>query len=907
MQPTRSRRPWRPSAVAFVVVALVAAATREARAQQAAQGTLAAPVMHTATAHAAAVPLQAARLEGALRVDGRLDDSAWSAAAPAGLAAQLDPQEGQPPSERTEIRVLVGDGALYIGARMFDREPGRIVSRLGRRDERTAGDRLTIRLDARHDHLTAFLFDVYPAGNKGDASVGSDEFEDYSWDPIWDVKTAIDSLGWTAELRIPFSQLRYDRTADEWGIQVVRFIQRKQEEDVYSFAPKTESQGVNRYGHLAGMRELPATRRIEVTPYTSARARFDQTGPGNPFRDGSDYVASAGADVRIGLTSNLTLDATINPDFGQVEVDPAVVNLSAFEVTFPEQRPFFVAGADLFRFGTLRTFNSFGTPTTFFSRRIGRAPQGFLNDPDAVYSDVPEQTTIAAAAKVTGKTRGGWSVALLDAVTTEEVARFTPSETGEIRRASVEPATNYFAGRVQRELRQGNTVVGALVTAVNRSMDDPRLTDLLRSSAYLAGVDLNHSWGNRMWALDASFAASLLNGSEAAIGLAQRTSARYFQRPDATNIHFDPTRTSLSGYAGQVALTKTNGNWAGNLAYQEKSPGYETNDIGFTGTVGRRGVSTDIHYYEPRPGRIFRSWTLGFLTGNDWNYDGDHTTSYVASIQNFTFRNFWRLNTNVFYNFASYDDQLTRGGPIARLPHRGNANLSFNSDDRGVFSVGINGSLNWNGADGWGRTVGVSAAVQPAPNIRFSFEPNFTRLRNVSQFVRGVTDPAATETFGRRAVFATVDVHELALDTRLAWTFSPSVSLQLYLQPLVSTGAYSDYKEFRTPGTFDFDVYGRDRGTIARDEGGFTVDPDGAGAASPFTFPDQNFNFRSLLANVVFRWEYRPGSTLFVVWQQSRSGAAGIGDFSFRRDFDAVFSNPATNVFAVKATWWLGL
>ena len=898
----------RPGVTAMVALALTVGAVAQLPAQQAAQGTPGASGAHTATSHATVPPIQAVPRAGDLRIDGRLDDAAWAQATPAALATQQDPDEGRPATERTEIRVLLGEGALYIGARMFDREPGRIVSRLGRRDERPASDRLTIRLDARHDHLTAFLFDVFPAGNKGDASVGADEQEDYSWDPVWDLATSVDSLGWTAELRIPFSQLRYDRSADEWGIQIIRFIQRRQEEDVFSFVPKTESQGPNRYGHLAGMRDLPATRRIEVTPYTSARARYDQTGPGNPFRDGSDYVASAGADLRVGLTSNLTLDATINPDFGQVEVDPAVVNLSAFEVTFDEKRPFFVEGADLFRFGQLRTFNSFGSPSTFFSRRIGRPPQGFVDDPDAVFTDVPEQTTIAAAAKVTGKTRGGWSIALLDAVTTKEVARFAPSAGADFGRAPVEPLTNYFAGRVQRELRQGNTVVGALVTAVNRSTDDPLLTDLLRSSAYLGGVDLNHSWGNRMWALDASFAASLLKGSEGAIARAQRTSARYYQRPDATSLAFDPTRTSLSGYAGQVALTKTNGNWAGNLAYQEKSPGYETNDIGFTGTVGRRGISTDIHYYEPKPGRIFRSWTLGLLSGNDWNYDGDHTTSYLGSIQNFTFRNFWRLNTNIFHNFPSYDDQLTRGGPIARLPYRTNVNLSLDSDDRGIVSVGVEGSINWNGGDGYGRTIGVSAAVQPAPNVRVSFEPSFSRFHNVSQFVRGVIDPEATATFGRRAVFATVDQRELALDTRLAWTFSPKLSLQLYLQPLVSSGDFSDYKEFRTPGTFDFDVYGRDRGTIAQNpDGSFDVDPDGAGAATPFTVPEQNFNFRSLLANVVFRWEYRPGSTLFVVWQQSRSGIENVGNFDFNRDFDAVFSNPATNVLAVKMTYWLGL
>jgi hypothetical protein len=441
-------------------------------------------------------------------------------------------------------------------------------------------------------------------------------------------------------------------------------------------------------------------------------------------------------------------------------------------------------------------------------------------------------------------------------------------------------------------------------------MDNPTLEATLRSNAYLAGADLNHYWGNRTWALDASFATSILNGSTDAIARAQRSSARYYQRPDADNISFDSTRTNLNGYAAQIAVTKTSGgHWGGNLAYQEKSPGYETNDIGFAQTVGRRGVSTDIHYEQTRPGRLFRNYVIGFLSGNDWNYDGDHTTSYIGHIVNFRLRNFWQVNTNYFRNFPSYDDQLTRGGPLARLPTRNNVNASIQTDNRGAWSVGLNGSLNWNGADGYGKEVGLNLSYQPSSNVRLSFNPGYGRFRNVSQFVQGVVDPTATSTFGRRAVFANLDQNELSLETRLDWTFSPRMSLQLYLQPLISSGDFTGYKEFARPKTFNFDVYGRDVGTISRDDATatYTVDPDGAGPAAAFSFPDQNFNFRSLLANVVFRWEYRPGSTLFLVWQQSRAGVEGIGDFSFRRDFDAIFSNPAVNVFAVKMTYWLGV
>ncbi|MEP6591410.1 MAG: DUF5916 domain-containing protein [Gemmatimonadota bacterium] len=860
--------------------------------------------------HAAVPQVAAAKLIGSVHLDGHLDEAAWAAATPVELTTQSDPDEGKSSTERTEIRILIGSDAIYIGARMYDRDASKIISRLGRRDDLVESDGFGIQLDARHDHLTAFEFDVFPAGNKIDAAIGSDGHSDDSWDPVWQVATSVDDKGWTAEIRIPLSQLRFNRALDTWGIQLTRRIQRRQEEDVLAFTPRSEVGGVSHYGHLTGMGGLPRPRRIEVTPYAAGTAQFDRTPPGNPFRDGSDFSRNAGADLRLGLGSDLTLDATINPDFGQVEVDPAVVNLSAFETIYPEKRSFFVEGADLFSFGQLHTFNNFRTPNPFFSRRIGRSPQGFIADPDVTASDVPSRTAIAAALKLTGKLKGGWSVALLDAVTPEERARYVTALDGPILRAAVEPLTNYFAGRVRREFQAGNTAIGGLVTAVDRSTDDPVLAGLLRSSAYLGGIDFTHFWGNRNWVLDASFAASRLEGSAEAIARTQRASARYLQRPDAPDLGYDPTRTTLRGHATQLAITKAGGgHWGGNVALQETSPGYETNDFGLTNTVGRRGFATDLHYYESKPGRLLRQWTVGVLSGNDWNYTGDHTTSYVGSIQNFTFLNFWRLNTNIFHNLPSFDDQFTRGGPIAKLPSRTNVNLFLQTSSRHALTGGVEGSLNWNPAGGYGRTLGLNLTLQSASNMTVSFQPSFSRFHNVSQYVRRVDDNAGLTPYGRRDVFATLDQRELALDTRLNWTLSPKFSVQLFVQPLISTGAFTDYKEFGARGTFDFEVYGRDRGTIARDPATsrYTIDPDGAGAATPFMVGDPDFNFRSLRGNAVIRWEYRPGSTIFLVWQQSREGSENYGDFSFRRDFNAIFHRPATNVFAVKATYWLGL
>jgi hypothetical protein len=844
-----------------------------------------------------------------VQLDGHLDDAAWSSATPMTLDVQRDPDEGKPATERTEIRALVGDGALYIGARMFDDDAAHIVSRLARRDDQPASDRLTIRLDSRHDKLTAFVFDVYPAGNKGDASAGADGNEDGSWDPVWDVITSRDSLGWSAEIRIPLSQLRYDRSSDEWGIQVTRFIQRKQESDVLILIPKSENNTPARYATLHGMSGLPAPRRMEIVPYVTARAQYATAQAGDPFHSGSDYFGAAGANLKMGVTSDLTLDATINPDFGQVELDPAVVNLSAFETSFDEKRPFFVEGSDLFTFGRLSTYNSFGTPNTFFSRRIGRAPQGRITDPDARFSDVPEQTTIAAAGKLTGKTSSGWSIALLDAVTPRENGRYVNAVDGPVLDQQVEPATNYFAGRVRRELREGNTSIGALVTAVNRSLGDSSLASTLRSSAYLGGVDLKHYWDSRRWALDASFASSRIQGSESAIARAQRSSARYYQRPDAEKLDYDTTATSLSGYAMQLAVTKVSGgHWGGNIAYQEKSPGYEVNDLGFGQTVGRRGISTDTHYEQTRPGKLFRYWIVGVLSGNDWNYDGDHTTSYVGNIINVTLRNFWSINYNAFHYFSAMDDQLTRGGPLARRPSNTEWHLSVSDDGRGAVSYGGFTHIEHDAAGGWGITVGPELEVVPSSSVHLSFAPSFTRSHTVNQFVQPVADPTAIATYGTRTVFAQLEQRELALDTRVDWLFSPTLSLQLYLQPLISSAGYSRFREFTTPGEYAFAEYGVDRGTISQDQasGAYTVDPDGTGPASAFQIQNPDFSFRSLRANLVLRWEFRPGSTLFLVWQQARQGIDPVGDFRFGRDFGAIWHAPATNVLAVKATWWMG-
>ena len=858
--------------------------------------------------HAAAPTITAARVQGTIAVDGRLDESSWAGAQPASDFTQTEPAEGRPATEWTEVRVLIGDDALYVGARLYDREPNRIKAALARRDDDVEADEFDVYLDTFHDHLSGVRFRVTPGGATLDGILGSSaqgSEEDVSWDPIWESGTQVDSLGWTAEIRIPLSQLRYNSAADgTWGIQFYRKVLRKGEEAWFSFVPKSEVGGVSRYGHLVGLGPLQAQRRLELTPYLLARGSYEPRTAGDPFRSGDEYDGSAGLDLKYGLTSDLTINATVNPDFGQVEVDPAVVNLSVFETFFPEKRPFFVEGADVFRFGGIRASNSFGVPDIFFSRRIGREPQRNLAGDGVNFLDAPTETSIRAAAKLSGRTRSGWSIGVLDAVTAGEDARYMDALGARVT-APVEPLTNYFVGRVRKDLRGGNSTVGVIATAVNRDQDGPELESLLRNSAYSVGADFTNSWADRVWSLDGSVGVNTVRGTPAAIERTQRSSARYYQRPDATSFQLDPTRTSLTGHAYQLALRKNSGkHWQGGLVYQETSPGMETNDLGFQSEASQRGISTALEYNERQPGRVFHRWGLFPFTNHQWNFDGNLVYGSYGLIFSGQLHNFWDFQLRGDYTGTAYDDRLTRGGPLARQPTSGDVRVTLNSDTRKTTRLSANLTQVWTAADENRTDADLTLSVRPSPPLRLSLGPALVLLHTQSQYVAAVPDPVAAATFGTRHVFATLDQREVSMIARVDWTFTPRFSLQLFLQPLISAGDFTELKEFVRPRTYDFAVYGRDKGTIAPTSAGSQIEPGDGGAS--FTIPQQNFTVRSLRANAVLRWEWRPGSTFFLVWQQNRENDEAFGNLRLGRDLDALFSGGASrNVLAVKASYWL--
>ena len=870
--------------------------------------------------------VRAAPLAGEIRLDGQLDEAAWAAAQPATDFTESYPNAGAPASLKTEARVLYGSDAIYVGVRAFDPHPDSIAAQLARRDASGIySDWIHVAVDSYNDRRSAFRFSVNPRGVKKDVFHFNDTNEDLNWDAVWEVATAVDSLGWTAEYRIPYSQIRFSGAEPPggrtWGLQVQRDVARREARFSWSPWARNTPGYVSRFGYVTGLVGIRPSRRLEIQPYLSSRLTRAPGDDANPFYSANDAGISVGADVKVGLTSGLTLTGTVNPDFGQVEVDPAVVNLTAFEVRFPEKRPFFVEGADILRFGQVRNFNNAFGQDFFYSRRIGRTPQRRLGGRDILYVDAPEQSTILGAARVSGKA-GPWTIGAMNAVTAAEEAqyleRFEDAAGDTLRRtrsAPVEPLTNYFVGRVRREMRGGNTVAGGMFTTANRDMSDTVFTPILHSGAYFGGVDFEHAWAKRVWMISGYLAGSHVQGSEAILTATQRASARYFQRPDADYVELDTTRTSLTGHMEEIALSRSGGGWDASLDYKAASPGFEINDLGFQGRTDYRSLNALIGHNVNEPGRIFRNYNVFSFATRIWNWGWTNIGDHLGVGANATFTSLWNTGVNFRFSPETLDDRLTRGGPLASTPGRQWRFFTYlNSDSRKAISYGLETFLSGDAAGGYDRGVELDLSWRPSPNLRFGIEPEVIWSHGTSQYVGAFTDPLANETFGRRYVFADLNQTTAILETRLDWTFSPNLSLQLFAQPFIAAGDYMDFKEFLTPREYDFAVYGRDRGTIERGApcAGrqsatlYTVDPDGAGPASCFQFGERDFNFRSLRGNAVLRWEYRPGSALFLVWQQQRDGRAAVGTFDFGRDAGEVFRAPATNVFLIKATYWIG-
>jgi len=835
-------------------------------------------------------------------IDGKLDDEAWSRVPWSDGFIQSEPYEGREPSERTAFKITYDDKNIYVGVRANDSQPGKVERRMARRDQ-AGGDSIDVGFDSLFDHLTAFIFSVNAAGVKADQLVANDgqssgDGDDMSWDPIWDVATSVDAEGWAAEMRIPLSQLKFAARDDQvWGLQVRRTLFRNNESSDWQFIPRNTSGLVHCFGELKGLSGLAAPHQVEILPYTVGSLQYDRAVPGNPFATGRERTLQGGVDGKIGITSDLTMNFTINPDFGQVEADPSVVNLTAFETFYEEKRPFFVEGRNILHYQIMGGDGDFSMDNLFYSRRIGRNPH--LTPSADGYVDMPQATSILGAFKLTGKTRSGISIGVLESVTSRETASIFSG--GLTSQEPVEPLTNYFALRAQKDFNRGATIVGGMLTAVNRSRADDGL-DFLHRAAYAGGIDLYHSWKDKNYYVSFKAVASRVEGTTAAILATQRSSARYFQRPDADYLELDPSRTSLRGTGGTLEFGKAGG---GQLMYVAgfswRSPGLELNDVGYlrSGDTSMQYFWAGYRIYEPFG--PFRSVSLNLNQWMGWNFGGERIFAGGNVNGNVQFKNYWSAGGGYNIQGEQLAASSLRGGPSLRLPGGYSVWFNLQTDSRKklrFFLFGNGFERRGGEASSWGWEPGLT--VIPSPALQVSINPSYSTNRSILQYVGTVSMAGAP-----RYLFGTIDQKTLGLTLRLSYSLTPDLTIQYYGMPFLSAGRYGEFKRITdSRAKVSASRYRLLGETASYDAAAkrYSADEDGDGAAD-YSFGNPDFNFRQFRSNLVLRWEYVPGSALFVVWSQGRTGYLADGSFDFGRDFDGLFGVHPTNVFLVKFSY----
>ena len=818
--------------------------------------------------------LLAVALANAVRVTGPLSEEVWQSVPAVTEFVQREPTDGAEPSQRTEFRVAYDSTTLYVRVRAFDREPDKIVSYLTRRDLMSPCDWIHILIDSYHDRRTAYEFAVNPSGVKVDRYWYNDNNRDDSWDAIWDVSVSRDGQGWTAEFRIPFSQLRFTPSeSTTFGFAISRDIGRLNEVSSWPHLPRSASGFVSSFGELGSLSMAASPKRLELAPYTVANLTR-QRPEGNPLLKSSKPDGALGLDMKYALTPGLTLTATMNPDFGQVEADPAVVNLTAFETYFNERRPFFVEGSGNFDF----PLDCGDGPCSglFYSRRIGRAPQGTDNLPsgDNTFTDVPAQSTILGAAKLTGHA-GHYAIGVMQAVTEEQEARVDAD--GIFTRQPVEPTSSYTVGRVRREFANQSSV-GVMFTSTNRRVADG--LSFLPEHANAIGTDWDVRFKKR-YSVTGYLVGSDVKGDPAAIGNLQQDSRHYFQRPDITSETLDLTRTSLSGAAGMFAINQIGGEhlrFTSNYIF--KSPGFDINALGYQRRADQKTTYNWLQIRSDKPNRLTRWRMINFNVWRGWNFDGDRIQALENINAHALWANNWQTGMGVNIGHRALDDRVTRGGPALLMNPFNSVWHYVNTDNRHRVYFNYFGVYGGDGLGSRFRDFEPEINYRPMPAILLTSGMTINRSIQDAQWVGTVTDSSNHYVFGH------MNQTTVSLTERVNYTLSPNLSLQLYAQPFVSAGDYGAFKQVVAARAAGYD----DR-------------------FAPYVYDivangDPNFNVKSFRTTNVLRWEYRPGSTLFVVWQQARENDAVPGGFRFGRDVTGIFGVPPKNVFLVKLAYW---
>jgi hypothetical protein len=826
-------------------------------------------------------------------IDGVLDDAAWQTGEWAGDFTQWIPNEGANPSHPTELKILYDDRSIYVAIRAFDSEPEKISRKGGRRDE-LHGDMVGITFDSYHDHRTGFEFDVTSSGQKIDLVLMNPMNWDTNWDAVWYVATGLEDSAWTAEYEIPLSQLRYSSDYEQvWGLHCWRWIDRLQEESDWEPQSSTGAGILYQFGELHGIRGLPRSRRIEIMPYSLGRLSTFKKEPDNPFADnGHSSLGNLGIDAKIGLSSNFTADLTFNPDFGQVESDPSVMNLTAFETFFAEKRPFFLEGKNIFNFDA-------GDASIFYSRRIGQSPAYVPGLADQEYMKFPDNTTILSATKVSGKTADGLSIGVLQSLTANEKASIHSG--GANSDVSVEPLTNFMIGRAQKDFKDGSTVIGGILTSTNRSIGDSHL-EFLNRNAYTGGIDVLHHWKDKEFFVDAKFAGSHIRGSRDAIGNLQNASARYYQRPDADHLDFDSTRTSLSGYGGSIEIGKgSKGLWRYSTEFNWRSPGLDFNDMGFMQKSDLIQQENSISYFVNRPVSVFRTYSVGFRQFNNWDFGIDHLSSGGELNLRFDFLNKWAVSNSLEYTSEALDTRILRGGYAMLVPAIWTNHFNVRTDrSRHVyFEVSADVALAGNQRTRYYR-VQPRLTFLPANTLRISMSLDYASNTDRLQYV----DTKSVDNIDLY-ILAKIKQYTLGTTFRIDYNITPELSVQYYGSPFASVGEYSEFKAATDPSADNFDArYFLINPVLNGDQYEVT----GPAEAQPvYTFSNPDFNFFQLRSNLVCRWEYRPGSQIYLVWSQDRTDFVQPGHESVSAALDNLADVSPNNIFLVKFNYWFNL
>ena len=826
-------------------------------------------------------------------IDGNLADSIWESAEWATNFIEVNPDENTDPSEQTKFKILYDQKHLYIALKALDSEPEIITNRLSRRDG-FVGDRINVLIDSYHDLRTGFLFTVTAAGVRGDEFITDNGNNiDASWNPIWSAKALIDNEGWTAEMKIPLSQLRFSNDPNQvWGLNVVRNYFKNNELSAWNRIPIGAAGWVSEAGKLKGLKNIKPQKQIEIQPFVVTKLDRYEAEAGNPYADGNDFNLNTGLDAKIGITNDLTLDVTINPDFGQVEADPAAINLDGFEIFNRDQRPFFVENKNIFDYRFADNRNNL-----FFSRRIGRSPQVNLETTDEAFVNQPQNTTILGAAKFSGKTKNGWSIGVLESMTSKE---FTDISTnGNTSESLAEPFTNYLVGRVQKDFNKKNTFFGGMFTATNRFIT-PEVSEL-RKSAYSGGIDFTHQWKNKAYFMEANIVMSHVQGSKEAIKLTQENLTHLFNRVDATHLEVDPNRTSLTGTGGRFGIGKVGGqHWNYNAGFKWVSPELELNDIGFLRSADEMIQYANLRYRSIKPTGVFRDFNVRFNQFSAFDFEGNYNRIQYQINGSASFLNNWEIDFGLAHKPRIFSNSILRGGPRWR----------FSKENFQFFFVGSDRRKNFNGTIGFIHSQAKEnnfsllkfeseLNYQPTNAFNISLSPEYSISKNQTQYVT-----QSDYNSDSRYVLGTIDNHTLTASVRLDYTINPNLSIQYYGQPFISRGRYKDFKYVTNPVaerlTERFQLYDSNQINLSGND--FQVDENRDGTMD-YSFSNPDFSYVQFNSNLVLRWEYIPGSELFLVWSQGVKSSVSSSDGLFEGFETGILDERPQNIFLLKATY----